>query len=237
METAGVEPASSPLQAGALPPELHPRRVRCGRMESNHHSARRRVYSAGSSPDAQRPQREGRPTGSNRYREDHDLGCCRYTTVTMNEAGTTGLEPATSRLTSERSAQLSYAPGLHISLSLAMVGSRPTARQAHSAGSAGRGEPKVPNFRIRAKRGDKDHGGEAAIRFSIAASPEWRGWDSNPRSRAHEAREDSLSSTARRRAIWPAGIEPAVSDARSRRGGLLPHSQKKSSTYSTPGGS
>ena len=27
----------------------------CGRMESNHHSARHRVYSAGSSPDAQRP--------------------------------------------------------------------------------------------------------------------------------------------------------------------------------------
>src|SRR5918999_2438263 len=33
-----------------------------------------------------------------------------YTTATMNEAGTTGLEPATSRLTSERSARLSYAP-------------------------------------------------------------------------------------------------------------------------------
>ncbi len=30
--------------------------------------------------------------------------------------------------------------------------------------------------------------------------PEWRGWDSNPRSRAHEAREDSRSSTALRTA-------------------------------------
>ena len=46
---------------------------------------------------------------SNRYREDHDLGCCRYTTATM-KTGTTGLEPAPSRLTSERSIRLSYAP-------------------------------------------------------------------------------------------------------------------------------
>jgi hypothetical protein len=37
-------------------------------------------------------------------------GASRYTTATMNEAGTTGLEPATSRLTSECSPQLSYAP-------------------------------------------------------------------------------------------------------------------------------
>jgi hypothetical protein len=54
----------------------------------------------------------------------------------------------------------------------------------------------------------------------------WRGWDSNPRSRAHEAREDSRSSTARRsltRAkIWSAGFEPAISDARSRWGGRSP---------------
>jgi hypothetical protein len=34
-----------------------------------------------------------------------------YTTATMNGAGTTGLEPAASRLTSERSSRLSYAPG------------------------------------------------------------------------------------------------------------------------------
>ena len=79
-------------------------------MESNHHSARHRGYSAGSSPDAQRPlRRRGDRPDSNRYREDHDLGCCRYTTATM-ETGTTGLEPATSRLTSECSFRLSYAP-------------------------------------------------------------------------------------------------------------------------------
>ena len=54
-------------------------------MESNHHSARRRGYSAVSSPDAQRPlvEEKGDRPDSNRYREDHDLGCCRYTTATM----------------------------------------------------------------------------------------------------------------------------------------------------------
>ena len=51
----------------------------------------------------------------------------------------------------------------------------------------------------------------------------WRGWDSNPRSRAHEAREDSRSSTARRcEQVWPAGVEPAVSGSRNRRGGHAP---------------
>ena len=207
-------------------------------MESNHHSARRRVYSAVSSPDAQRPleQRKGDRPDSNRYREDHDLGCCRYTTVTMNGAGTTGLEPATSRLTSERSAQLSYAPELHVRWTCGQVPPYGQASTQHKLGRPWRTEGSQLQDPREARR-QAQHGGEAAIRFSIAASPEWRGWDSNPRSRAHEAREDSLSSTARRRAIWPAGIEPAVSDAQSRRGGLLPHSQKKPSTYSTPGGS
>jgi hypothetical protein len=53
--------------------------------------------------DAQRRHggRGGRPD-SNRYREDHDLECCRYTN-SHHEAGTTGLEPAAYRLTSERS--------------------------------------------------------------------------------------------------------------------------------------
>ena len=51
---------------------------------------------------------------------------------------------------------------------------------------------------------------------------ESRGWDSNPRSRAHEAREDSLSSTAQ---VWLAGVEPAISGAQSRGGVQLPYSQ------------
>ena len=104
-----------------------------------------------------RREKGGRPD-SNRHREAHDLGCCRYTTATMT--GTTGLEPAADRARQASALPLSYAP----------------------------------------KRS--------------------RGWDSNPRSRAHEAREDSHSSTAR--AIWPAGVEPAISGARNRRGGHAP---------------
>jgi hypothetical protein len=47
-----------------------------------------------------------------------------------------------------------------------------------------------------------------------------------PTSRAHEAREDSRSSTALRVVqVWPAGVEPAVSGSRSRRGGRLPYGQ------------
>jgi hypothetical protein len=49
VETAGVEPAPPRCKRGALPPELRPQ-VSCERVESNHHSARHRVYSAESSP-------------------------------------------------------------------------------------------------------------------------------------------------------------------------------------------
>ena len=55
VRTGGVEPPQ-PEAAGLQPAEL---------------------------ADAQRPQGKGGRPGSNRYREDHDLGCCRYTTVTM----------------------------------------------------------------------------------------------------------------------------------------------------------
>ena len=81
--------------------------------------------------------------------------------------GTTGLEPATFRLTSECSIRLSYAPSI-----------------SHSAG------------------GIRTHGLEL-MRLARTASP-------LPRVVVQ---------------IWPAGIEPAVSDAQSRRGGLLPYSQ------------
>src|ERR687887_2155679 len=55
-------------------------------------------------------------------------GARRYTTATMR-ARTTGLEPAASRLTSERSARLSYAPWWD---EVARVGFEPTSR-AHEA--------------------------------------------------------------------------------------------------------
>ena len=59
---------------------------------------------------AQRPRttKGGRPD-SNRRRGDHDPGCFRLHHG-HHEAGTTGLEPAASRLTSECSPHLSYAP-------------------------------------------------------------------------------------------------------------------------------
>ena len=58
--------------------------MKCGRVESNHHSAWRQGYGLLSSPVLGVRKQGGRP-GSNRYREDHDLGCCRYTTATTFE--------------------------------------------------------------------------------------------------------------------------------------------------------
>src|SRR5262249_993970 len=129
VETAGVEPAPPRCKRGAHPHELHPQVDECGRVESNHHSRRRRGYSPLSSQMLS--VRVG--GAADRVR----TGTARITTsnaaVTPQppRAGTTGVEPAAYRLTSERSA----------------VELRPQ-------------------------------------RFLKA----WRGWDSNPRSRAHEAR-------------------------------------------------
>jgi hypothetical protein len=84
------------------------RRRRRGRVESNHHSTRRRGYNPLSSPMLS-VRVEGDRPDSNRYREVHILGCSPLT-PRPPRAGTTGLQSATSRLTSERSARLSYAP-------------------------------------------------------------------------------------------------------------------------------
>jgi hypothetical protein len=54
-----------------------------------------------------------------------------------------------------------------------------------------------------------------------------------PASRAHEARGTAVS--PRRIEVWLAGVEPAVSGARSRRDVRLPYSQKDAKT-DTPGG-
>ena len=92
----------SRCKRGALPVELHPR-GECGRVESNHHSARRQGYSLLSSPVLSvRMRRKGRPTGF----EPVPRGS-RPRMLPLHhghhEAGTAGLEPAAFRLTSERS--------------------------------------------------------------------------------------------------------------------------------------
>ena len=74
-----------------------PGQFECGRVESNHHSARQRLYRPRSSPvlSVRMDERGGRPD-SNRHREAHDLGCCRYTTATTNgddRTRTGGLSP------------------------------------------------------------------------------------------------------------------------------------------------
>ena len=151
METVGVEPTPPRCKRGTLPIELHPQ-VRTGGVEPPQPEA------TGLQPAeltvAQRPRVKGGRPDSNRNFEDHDLGCCRYTTTTMRRcrlrrrrlitvcrhgierreiimareagrifrrrAGTTGLEPARARLTSECSRPLSYAPWI------APVGFEPT---------------------------------------------------------------------------------------------------------------
>jgi hypothetical protein len=65
VETAGVEPTSSSLQARRSSWLSYVPKERCGWMESNHHSARRQGYSLLSSPRARHPHEGGRP-GSNR---------------------------------------------------------------------------------------------------------------------------------------------------------------------------
>ena len=162
VETVGSRTRHRPrCKRGALPVELHPREkksvMRTGGVEPPQREATA-VTARRSSPLLSVRMKLGWPTGFEpvpRGSQPRVLPLHHG----HHETGTTGLEPAPSRLTSERSARLSYAPD------------------------------------------------------------EVRGWDSNPRSRAHEAREDSRSSTAQ---VWPAGVEPAISGARSRRGGHTP---------------
>jgi hypothetical protein len=77
-------------------------------MESNHHSAKAAALQAAELTNARRP-RELRVAGRAR------TGAAGITTPNASDyttatAGTTGIEPAASRLTSERSTRLSYAP-------------------------------------------------------------------------------------------------------------------------------
>jgi hypothetical protein len=112
VETAGIEPAPGSVQTSGAPRARPPVEIECGRVESNHHSLWQRGYSPLSSPMlGARLRRRGSRSDSNRHRRAHNPGCSPLHHG-HHGAGTTGFEPAASRLTSERSAQLSYAPEL-----------------------------------------------------------------------------------------------------------------------------
>ena len=106
METAGVEPTSPRCKRGALPFELHPQGADGWSRTTTARGAR--FTAGGAHPCSASAWRGDRP-GSNRRRGAHNPGCF-LLHHGHHEAGTTGLEPAASRLTSERSARLSYAP-------------------------------------------------------------------------------------------------------------------------------
>jgi hypothetical protein len=145
--------------------------MKCGRVESNHHSARRRGYSPLSSPVLSVRVEQGRPTG---------------------------FEPVPR-------------------------GSRPRMLPLHHS------------HHVKVSGDDRTRTGglspDKRVLSPLSYAPEWRGWDSNPRSRAHEAREDSRSSTAlglagRSRtcglrcpkpAGWPAPPQPGENEATKRR--------------------
>jgi hypothetical protein len=60
--------------------------MRCGRVESNHHSLRRRGYSALGSPVPGIRKKEGRPAGFEpTLRGSRPRVLARYTTVTTSE--------------------------------------------------------------------------------------------------------------------------------------------------------
>ena len=104
-----------------------------------------------------------------------------------HEAGTTGFEPATTRPTTERSGRTELRPQ-----------TSPSIARRRCRLSRRRPMPKDPSRETRHTPRAEKRSGAKRCRAANAARPAntARGWDSNPRSRAHEAREDSLSSTA-----------------------------------------
>ena len=175
METVGVEPTSASLQARcSVRLSYIPQ---CGRVESNHHSPRRQGYSLLELAGAQRRVRRakgGRP-GSNRRRRGSQPRVL-PSTPRPPRAGTTGFEPAASRLTSERSCPSELRPRMEVG--------RPARRPASLASSAG---------------GIRTHGLEL-MRLARTASPLRRksGWqESNLRSPVPETGGVARSPTAR----------------------------------------
>jgi hypothetical protein len=81
METAGVEPTTSSLQARRSATRASSPCWKCGRVESNHHSARRRVYSPLSSPVLS-VRKLGWPNGLEPIPRGSQPRMLRYTTAT-----------------------------------------------------------------------------------------------------------------------------------------------------------
>ena len=81
METAGVEPTPPRCKRGALPLELHPQSADGW---SRTITARGDAFTARGAHQCSASARRGDRPDSNRCREVHNLGCCRYTTATTN---------------------------------------------------------------------------------------------------------------------------------------------------------
>jgi hypothetical protein len=171
-------------------------------MESNHHSARHRVYSAGSSP----------------------LLSVRWNCVGQDQHG-----PRSGPFRGLRAVENLLLRILELALTRWPTGFEPAPTGLTTPGASA--TPRPPR-----SGDDRTRTGGLSPDKRVLCSSELRprrvrGWDSNPRSRAHEAREDNRSSTAQ--SGWQ---ESNLRSPAPEAGGVatLPYSQKR--TSSTPGG-
>jgi hypothetical protein len=209
-------------------------RVECGRVESNHHSHWRRGYNALSSPMLG-VRGIGRPVGLEPTLRGSQPRMLAVTSrpPRRQRRGSWG-EPWVPP-TEEMEGGIGY-PQPEAETLPGRMAPEPAVLPFSSPASVITTPPPPHRLALGAYRPSRTLGPAlCAALFRHFLDPpvdgsilrKWRGWDSNPRSRAHEAREDSRSSTARRslereRKIWSAGLEPAISDARSRWGGQAP---------------
>jgi hypothetical protein len=214
-------------------------------VESNHHSRRRRGYSPLSSPNAQRPHEA--PTRRRRYQDARALPVRpseltgRHDRSNHEPARTRGDRPGSNRRRGIHSPGCFRSTPRPPRRGRRDSNPRPFARQATAL--AAELHPQIAYVLRQSVPRENAEGDES--RVVAPAEParsaqerarrprpqgardgrSWRGWDSNPRSRAHEAREDSLSSTALRDlagwsrtsdlrrpkpAGWPSPLQPVV---------------------------
>ena len=178
METAGVEPTPPRCKRGVLPPERP--LDRCGRMESNHQSLRLRGYNPVSSPVLSVRVRGSRPD-SNRHFGNHDPGCL---PLHHGHHGSSRFPGASLRARM----RVEQCCAARTARRRVRSGARPDAKRP--------GRPGKRDGSDRTRTGTLSPDKRALCSLSYA--PKLRRWDSNPRSRAHEAREDGRSSTALR---------------------------------------